>query len=55
MPKKRQEKSIYDEYREILEKPELSDEEIDEMRKNIRLIAISIVEHVLDTKVGEIY
>lgn len=55
MTKKRKRKSIYQKYREIIRKPDLSDEDIDKMRKNIRLIALSIVEHVTKTKVNQIY
>jgi len=54
MPKKK-ENSIYDKYREILRKPSLSDEEIDRIRKNVRLIAFALVEYVLKRKVNEIY
>ncbi|MDD2666644.1 MAG: hypothetical protein PHD13_04140 [Methanocellales archaeon] len=55
MAKKRGDKSIYDKYREILRRPKLSDEEIDKMRKNIRLLALAITEHVLKSKVNQIY
>lgn len=55
MVRKKKEKSIYEKYREILKKPELSNEEIDKMRKNIRLIALSLVEHVTKTKINQIY
>lgn len=55
MPRRKQKRSIYDKYREILNKPELSDEEIDKMRKNIRLIALSLVEHVIKRKINQIY
>lgn len=48
-------KSIYDRYREILKKPKLSDEEIDRMRVNVRLLALAITEHVLKSKVDQIY
>ena len=52
---KKKKKSIYLKYREILELPKLTDEEIDIMRKNVRLLALSLVEHVLKTKVDQIY
>jgi hypothetical protein len=54
MPKRKR-KTIHERYREILDKPKLSDEEIDRMRFNIRLLALAIVEHVLKVKVKEIY
>jgi len=47
-------KSIYDKYREILRKPKLSDEKIDKMRINVRLLALTITEHVLKLKVEQI-
>ncbi|MEO0242797.1 MAG: hypothetical protein ABIM42_07180 [candidate division WOR-3 bacterium] len=52
---KRKRKSIYEKYREILRKPELSDEEIDEMRCYAKLLALAIVEHFLKAKVNQIY
>jgi len=52
MPRK---KSIYDKYREILRNQKLSDEEIDRMRKNIKLLAFALVEYVLKRKINEIY
>jgi hypothetical protein len=55
MARRIKKKSIYDKYREILEKPKLSDEEIDKMRVNVRLLALAIVEHVLRSKVNQIY
>jgi len=48
-------KSIRDRYREILRKPKLSDEEIDRMRVNVRLLAFALTEHILKTKVEQIY
>ena len=53
--RKNKRKSIYDKYREVLKEPNLSDEEIDKMRVYIRLLALAITEHVLDSKVDEIY
>jgi hypothetical protein len=53
--RRKKKKSIYDRYQQILKKPKLSDDEIDEMRKNIKLLALSLVEHVLKTKVDHIY
>lgn len=55
MARKIKEKSIYDKYREILDKPKLTDEEIDKMRRNIRLLALSLVEHVSNRKINQIY
>ena len=55
MAKRRRENSIYDKYRKILRKPKLSDEEIDRMRVYVRLLALAIVEHVLKSKISEIY
>jgi len=48
-------KSIHDKYREILKKPKLTDEEIDQMRKNIKLLALTITEHFLKSKINNIY
>ncbi len=53
--RKNEKETIYEKYREILEKPKLSDEEIDKMRKNIRLLAFTLTEHVLKTKINQIY
>jgi len=55
MPKNLKEKSIYDKYREILKKPKLKDEEIDKMRKNVRLLALALVEHVSQRETNQIY
>jgi hypothetical protein len=56
MPKKRRkEDSIYNKYREILEAPKLSDNEIDKMRTYVRLMALAITEHVAQCKVNQIY
>lgn len=55
MAKKKRENSIYNKYRKILRKPRLSDEEIDKMRVNVRLLALAITEHVLKTKINQIY
>lgn len=43
-------KDIRDEYRRILGKPDLSNKKIEEMRKNLRLIAQTICEHVWGKK-----
>lgn len=53
--RKRKEKSIYDKYREILEAPGLSRDEIDKMRTYVRLMALAITEHVTQSKVNQIY
>jgi hypothetical protein len=55
LAKKKRENSIYNKYRTILRKPKLSDEEIDRMRANVRLLALAITEHVLKSKVNQIY
>ncbi len=38
--------NIYDQYRQILEMPHLTNEEIDQMRRHILLLARTICEHV---------
>jgi hypothetical protein len=38
--------SIYDEYRKILEMPDLSKKQIDVMRYNLKILAMAICEHV---------
>ncbi len=56
MPKrKRKENSIYDQYREILDAPKLTHDEIDKMRTCVRLLALAITEHVTQSKVNQIY
>jgi hypothetical protein len=55
MARRKRENSIYDKYRKILMKPKLSDEEIDEMRFNVRLLALALVEYVLKRKINQIY
>ena len=55
MTSRKREKSVYEKYREILRKPDLTNDEIDKMRKNIRLIALSLIEHVTKSKINEIY
>ena len=52
---KRRKKTIHERYREILKESKLSDEEIDKMRVYIRLLALAIAEHVLKSKISEIY
>ena len=41
---------IYEKYRCILERPDLSDKEIDEMRKNLGFLSQIICEHVWKKK-----
>jgi hypothetical protein len=48
--KKNPKKDIYRKYRAILAMPNLTDQEIDEMRKNLTLLAQTIYEHVWDKK-----
>lgn len=55
MAERKGEDSIYDKYRKILRKPKLSDEEIDLMRVNVKLLALAITEHVLKSKANQIY
>jgi len=55
MPKRVKEKTIYGRYREILKKPRLKDEEIDEMRKSVRLLALALVERVSQRETNQIY
>ena len=51
-PKRRRKSQpdIYTHYREILELPDLSRREIDEMRENVRLLAQAVCEHVWGRK-----
>jgi hypothetical protein len=53
--RKRKRKTIHEGYREILNKPRLSDEEIDRMRFYVRLLALALTEHVLKRKINQIY
>ena len=43
---KRKKSDIYEKYRRICKKPGLTNTEIDEMRKNLTLLAQTICEHV---------
>ena len=45
MLKRKKRPDIYDKYRRILKMPDLSNKKIDEMRKNLGLIARSICEY----------
>ena len=38
--------TVYDKYREILDMPDLTDKQIDQMRKHLGLLAHTICEHV---------
>jgi hypothetical protein len=42
--------SIYERYREILDMPDLTDKQIDQMRKHLGLFARTICEHVWGKK-----
>ena len=42
--------TIYDKYRRTLGMPQLTDREIDEMRRNLQLLAQAICEHVWGKK-----
>jgi len=46
MNKNQTNNNIYNQYREILEMPQLTDEEIEQMRPHILLLAQTICEHV---------
>ena len=48
--RKTKNKNIYNKYRKILEKSELTDKEIDEIRHNMKLLAQTICEHVWKRK-----
>jgi hypothetical protein len=50
MPKRKKRPDIYAKYRGILKMPDLSNKSIDEMRKNLGLIAQTICEHVWKKK-----
>jgi len=41
---------IYDKYREILDMPDLTDKQIDQMRKHVGLFVQAICEHVWKKK-----
>lgn len=49
-PRKATTKNIYDKYRKILEMPNHTDKEIEEMRHNLKLLAMTICEHVWKKK-----
>ncbi len=46
MKKRKGKVNIYDYYRQSLNKPELTNKEIDGMRKNVQLVVQAICEHV---------
>jgi hypothetical protein len=45
-PRQKKKRDIRDQYREILQMPDLTDSEIDEIRKPMILLAQTICEHV---------
>jgi len=47
---KRAKTSFYDSYRQILDVPDLTDKEIDQMRRHLSLLARTICEHVWNKK-----
>lgn len=49
-PRKTKNENIYEKYRRILGKPELTGKEIDEMRYNMKQLAQTICEHVWQKK-----
>jgi hypothetical protein len=51
---KKKKNPIYERYRKVLRKPKLSNEEIDKIRFNVRLLALTIIEHVLKSKLDQI-
>ena len=48
--KKNRKKDIDDTYREVLQMPDLTNKEIEQMRKNLILLARTICEHVWGKK-----
>jgi hypothetical protein len=50
MPRRKKSQDIYAKYRRILKMPDLSNKEIDEMRKNLIFLAQTIGEHVWGKK-----
>ncbi len=48
--KQKKKPGIYDEYREAFQSPDLSDSEVEELRRPIILLAQTICEHVWDQK-----
>lgn len=47
---KTKKEDIYIEYRKVLERPDLSKNEIEEMRNNLKIVASTICEHVWKKK-----
>ena len=47
---KKKKKTIYEKYREILERKDLSKQEIDKMRFHVRLMALAIMEYLMKTE-----
>jgi len=47
---KRRKSDIYERYRRILKRPNLTDKEIDDMRRHLGLLAQTICEHVWGKK-----
>jgi hypothetical protein len=48
--KKKKRGAIYDKYRQILDRPDLTEKEIDNMRNHLKLLARTICEHVWGKK-----
>ena len=46
---------VKERYRKVLKRKDLSDEQIEKMRKNLRLFALAIIEHLMEAKVNQIY
>ncbi len=49
--KDRKETDTYEKYRQVLERPDLTKEEIDQMRMYMKTLAMTICEHVWGKKV----
>ena len=47
---KKKKKTIYEKYREILERKDLSKEEIDKMRFHVRMMALATMEYLMKTE-----
>ena len=46
---------VKERYRKALKRKDLTDEQIEKMRRNLRLFALAIIEHLLRAKVNQIY
>ena len=48
--KRRKSSDIHDKYRRLLKRPDLTDQEVEKIRRNITLLAQTICEHVWGKK-----